>query len=63
MSPLFRSDQLGRLTVEPGHSGGMWLSVPHPNPEMMFMDEGDPGVNLDRADIERLRDLCDEALA
>lgn len=62
MSPLFRSEQLGRLTVEPGDTNGMWLSVPHPNQEMQLPFEGDPGAHLSRADVERLRDLCTETL-
>lgn len=63
MSPLFRAEEIGNLTVEPDIGRSLIISVPHPNPEVMMPGEANPGARLDEAEVLRLRDLCDEALA
>lgn len=63
MSPLFRAERVGSLTVEPDVGRAIILSVPHPCPEVQMPGEENPGVLLDEGDIRRLRELCDEALS
>lgn len=66
MSPLYRSERIGDLTVEPAPSGpgtagpyGVKLILPIGGPIGAKRGEGE----LDRQELEQLRDVIDEALS
>lgn len=55
--PLFRADTIDDLEIEPLGSGILITFVGD------YTDEEPASARLDREEIERLRDLCDEALS
>lgn len=53
---IFGEQTIGSITV-------VAETLNHPSYALLALIAGDERFNLTRADVERLRDLCDEALS
>jgi hypothetical protein len=60
---IFGTHEFGDMTVEPGTDGTSALITIAIRDTVMGGIPVRPYENLDRAEVERLRDLCEEALA